>query len=205
MSIVINYKVCNKSSGCPCITACPNDAWYWDEENKRPTVDNSKCTNCGICTKTCPARVISGALDQAGVEKINQEIEADERTPNQIFMERFNVEPETQDIVVDSNTFEDEVLNAEGVVIVDFWTPKFSARCKNSTMLYTELAPKTKVVFKKLDVFSNQDFCKKIRITAIPALVVYYKGKVIDYIAGQIGWPEKDQIKSRIAKAVESL
>ncbi|UCD03905.1 MAG: 4Fe-4S binding protein [Candidatus Woesearchaeota archaeon] len=207
MVIIINYKVCDQGRGCPCIAACPNDAWYWDEKNQRPAVNNSKCNDCGICTKVCPARVISGALDEEGVRKIKDEVDADDRKRELLFKERFNVEPEDQSIVVDASTFEDEVLKSKDIVIVDFWTPKFSARCKNNTMMYSSLLAKTnkKVVFKKVDILMNKDFCKKIGITTIPALVIYHKGKIIDYIATKIGLAEEDQIKERIAKALNSI
>lgn len=207
MPVIINYKVCDLGRGCPCIPACPTSAWYWDEKNKRPAVDNSKCNNCGICTKTCPARVISGALDEKGIEKLKRELDSDPRAQKTLCNERFNIEPKDELIAVDSFTFEKEVLNSEGVIIVDFWAPEFSARCKNGTMLYSELLPETghKVKFKKMNVHENEAFCRELGITTLPALVVYHKGEIVDHIAAKIGLAEKEQIQERITDALKSI
>ncbi len=203
MPVVINYKICNKGRTCPCINACPTNAWYWDEENKRPAVDNSKCTNCGMCTKVCPARVISGALDEKGIKKIEEEIKNDPRSQEFLNKERFNLPAFDKKMNLNENSFE-EFINSNDTVIIDFWTPKFSARCKLSTMAYDEIIPEG-VPIRKVDILENQELCKKIGVTTLPALIVFHKGKIVDHIAAKVGLAEKELIKGRLRETLNKI
>lgn len=55
----VEYRIDrNSCNGCgECIRVCPNDAIYYDQQNK-PVIDQSKCTKCGECVAVCPNSAI---------------------------------------------------------------------------------------------------------------------------------------------------
>jgi thioredoxin 1 len=88
--------------------------------------------------------------------------------------------------VSDSN-FQNEVLNHNGVVLVDFWAP-WCAPCRMIAPvieeLSTEMAGKVKVV--KLNTDDNQQTASQYGIRGIPTLGVFRNGEMVDSITGVV-------------------
>lgn len=82
-------------------------------------------------------------------------------------------------------TFDAEVLQADGPVLVDFWA-EWCVPCKRMAPILEELAAehgdKLKVV--KLDTDANTATAAKYGITSIPTLNVYSGGEVVKSITG---------------------
>ena len=76
-------------------------------------------------------------------------------------------------------TFEKTV--AEGVTLVDFWSPQCSACLKQMPVL-TELAPEVEGKFKiaKVNVLDHYDLAKKYGIRRLPTLMFFRDGKPVD-------------------------
>ena len=85
------------------------------------------------------------------------------------------------------------------IVIVDFW----AARCPACVMLSPVLEQLSKdkdfkaVAFAKLDVDENHEISSKFSIMAIPTLLIFKDGKMIDQITGFL---PKEALKKRLER-----
>ena len=52
-NIVVNEQFCPQNHHCPSMNRCPVGAIVQKNSNSAPEIDYSKCTGCGICTRTC--------------------------------------------------------------------------------------------------------------------------------------------------------
>jgi NAD-dependent dihydropyrimidine dehydrogenase PreA subunit len=208
MPILINYKICDKGKGCPCIASCPAKAWYWDEKNKRPAVDNSKCNNCYACVKMCPARAVLFSFNEEGLKELKEEVQRDVRTEKDLLSERYNADPINAEILLDTKNF-DSVINSNEIVLVEFWAPQFLSRCRINAIAYKDFLPKKpKIVVKKMNAEQNQEITKKYKVFTLPSLVLFYKGKPIEKfgrISACSSIAEKDLLKEKIENALKNI
>ena len=97
--------------------------------------------------------------------------------------------------VTDAN-FQDEVINSQIPVMVDFWAT-WCGPCRviapSVEQLATEYEGKAKVV--KMDVDNNRIIPSEYGIRSIPALLFFKGGKVVDQIVGAV---PKHQIADRL-------
>ena len=101
--------------------------------------------------------------------------------------------------IVDS-TFEQEVLNSDIPVLVDFWAP-WCGPCRAIAPVIDELAGEYsgKLKVAKCNVDDNPQTPSKYGIRAIPTLIIFKGGAVSDQITGAVA---KSQIAAAIDKAV---
>ena len=86
---------------------------------------------------------------------------------------------------VNDQEFEAEVLNAEGLVMVDFWA-EWCGPCKNLMPIVEEVAQEmgSKVKIVKVNIDESPEAPTKYGVRGIPTLMVFKAGKVIDTRVG---------------------
>lgn len=93
--------------------------------------------------------------------------------------------------------FKTEVLDAQGVVVVDFGA-NWCGPCKSLLPILDEVVaedPNKKIV--KIDIDEQEELAKEYKIMSVPTLLVFKNGQVIDKSIGLI---QKDEVKLLFAK-----
>ena len=95
-----------------------------------------------------------------------------------------------------TETWDREVLNAQGLVMVDFWAV-WCGPCRMIAPTIEELAKeyagKVKVV--KLNTDENPDIASRYKIMGIPTIMFFKNGQKVDQIVGAV---PKSHLKSKI-------
>ena len=93
-------------------------------------------------------------------------------------------------------SFETEVVKAEKPVLVDFWAP-WCGPCRMLSPVVDELSKEYngKIKVGKLNTDDNTQVANRYRISAIPTLLFFKSGKVVDQL---VGVHPKPEIKKRL-------
>ena len=99
-------------------------------------------------------------------------------------------------IEVDKENFEQEVMQAGGVVMVDWWGPKCE-RCLELMPHVEELARKYqgKMKFCSVNTSGSRRLAIGQKVLVLPAILFYRNGEKIDEISGQEIAPEDIEAK----------
>jgi thioredoxin 1 len=87
-------------------------------------------------------------------------------------------------IELDKKNFEEEVLNAEGPVLVDYWGPTCEP-CK-ALMPHVHKLEETygeKVKFCSLDITKARRLAIKQKVMGLPAIIIYKDGEEVERLA----------------------
>ena len=100
------------------------------------------------------------------------------------------------EVVVTKNNFESEVLKSEIPVIVDFWAT-WCGPCRMIAPILEEIANENagKIKVAKINVDEEMELAIQFKIEAIPTLLIFKKGEMINKSLGLLS---KEEILSLI-------
>jgi len=94
-------------------------------------------------------------------------------------------------IVLTDDAFEEEVLNSEKAVLVDFWAP-WCGPCKMIGPIVEELANELagKIKVGKMNVDDHSAVATKFKVFSIPTLIVFKDGEPVERLVGFMPKPK---------------
>jgi thioredoxin 1 len=78
--------------------------------------------------------------------------------------------------VATSDTFQDEVLESEGKVIVDFWA-EWCGPCHMVEPVLERIADEHEVKLVKVNIDEHQDLAQRYGVASIPFMLVFENGQ----------------------------
>ena len=103
-------------------------------------------------------------------------------------------------VPVTDESFDDDVLNADGPVVVDFWA-EWCGPCKQIGPALEELSSEMegKVTIAKVNIDDSPNAPSKYGVRGIPTLLLFKDGEVVDK---KVGAAPKRDIESWIAGSI---
>lgn len=97
-------------------------------------------------------------------------------------------------ITVDTQTFDEVVLQSEVPVLVDFWAA-WCGPCRAIAPVLDQIAAEQdgKLLIAKLNVDENPDIASRYNISSIPAMKVFDRGVIVREIIGAMPKPQIEQ------------
>ena len=87
-------------------------------------------------------------------------------------------------IHINHNNFQEEVMNSEKKVLLDFWAP-WCGPCQMVLPLIEEIAnERLDIKVGKINVDEEPELAKQFRVMSIPTLVVMKEGKIMSKAIG---------------------
>ena len=87
-------------------------------------------------------------------------------------------------ISVNKNNFNQEVLNSDKPVLMDFWAPWWGP-CRMVVPLVEEIAKeRSDIKVVKINVDEEQELAMQFGVMSIPTLVVMKNGKIVNQVTG---------------------
>lgn len=106
----------------------------------------------------------------------------------------------TETIGLTGRNFTDEVLTSTQPVLIDFWAP-WCGPCRVVGPAVSDLASEYtgRVKVGKVNVDEDSELASEYGITAIPSLLVFHKGRIINRIVGVVS---KAALRTHLDEAI---
>ena len=99
--------------------------------------------------------------------------------------------------VTESN-FQSEVINAPGVVLVDFWAP-WCGPCRMVSPILEEISREKqgRVKIGKVNVDENPNLAAKFQVMSIPTMIIFKNGQMVEKFVGAM---PKSAIETKLTR-----
>ncbi|HEY5883345.1 MAG TPA: thioredoxin [Pyrinomonadaceae bacterium] len=146
------------------------------------------CKNCGARNRVDPEKARTST---AKCGKCGQPLPG---SPND------HLKASAKPITITDATFQSEVLNSRGVVLLDCWAP-WCGPCRMIGPIMEQLAAESNGRYRiaKLNVDDNPQTSSQFQIQSIPTMLIFKDGKLIDRL---IGAQPKQAIAQRLTQAL---
>lgn len=215
--VVINHSICDNAPECSGIAVCPTGALYFDEtkgKNGEISFNPDLCCDCGACADAesdgCPIGAILHAENDEEYEKFKAEVDAEERTAEELNVERYGASP------IDSPLDLDGVqiflqANRNNRVLIELFCDD-SIHCLLHSIPISGLKNDVcNFVYKKAyiedisDITANpllQEYANKIVDPTIdlPILLAFSNGVELGRVSGYYEDKERDQLVRELKK-----
>ena len=100
------------------------------------------------------------------------------------------------EVIIKKSNFENEVINADKPVLLDFYAD-WCGPCKMLSPVLSEIADEYADVLKvaKVNVDDEPELAMKFKVSSIPMLVLFKDGKII---STSVGYRPKDEILNEL-------
>ena len=90
-------------------------------------------------------------------------------------------------VTVTDSTYQQEVIDADKLVLVDFWAP-WCGPCRMVGPVLEEIASEQsdRIKIAKVNVDENQQYAGQLGVFNIPTMVLYKGGQPVDKIVGAL-------------------
>ena len=96
---------------------------------------------------------------------------------------------------INKDEFEKEVINEEGVVVVDFFAT-WCGPCKMLAPVFESLGNEMDdAKFIKVDIDQSLEIAQKFNISTVPTMMIFKDGKPVESL---VGFMPKEAIKSKV-------
>lgn len=197
--VIINEKMCDNAKECSGIAVCPTGAIFWNEAKGKIDVDNELCVSCGRCEKDgCPIGAIRVVDNKADYENEKARIMADERTVEELFVERYGASVIEEDLLIEPSGIEAVLQNGKYTFIEQFNDD--SIQCLLHSIPISEIREGLDIEFNyyKCDVGLSEDS------SLYPILVIYDGEKCLGKIEGYYDDKAKKEFVNKIAEMIRS-
>ncbi len=200
MSVLINFKICDNAKECGGIAVCPTGALSWDEDNETIKIDNDKCISCGLCEKECPIGAIRVARTNEEYQSIAKEIEDDERTTKDLFVDRYGAVAISEFFQIEVSDIK-EKANKNVLTLIEIYNPDV-AECLLKSIPIKELTknlPNDTLFYKA----ESKDVISEYEITELPSLLVFKSGILLGHIDGYYTTDDKELILTKLNEIIK--
>ena len=100
------------------------------------------------------------------------------------------------EVIINKSNFENEVINADKPVLLDFWA-SWCGPCKMLSPVLSEIADEYADVIRvaKVNVDDEPELAMKFKVSSIPMLVLFKNGRII---STSVGYRPKDEILNEL-------